>query len=214
MIDTQVLVLQMIKHIILVQSMEKISFNYSLKNIPLRDKSSYTLKLMKKIESVIKRMQWKAYFYLNKETQEKQQKNTFGLKSWHHLPQCNLLEEFEKDVFDNIKSIKFRKIRNKFQEELTGDLPKIKKSCNMFVFADKTNNVYEMRSEDHEKLILENITKTYQKAPKKVEKAINLEAKSITKSLKLADRIDHLANTEAFITLKDHKENFVNKLTC
>ena len=32
--------------------------------------------------------------------------------------------------------------------------------------------------------------------------------------MKLADRIDHLANTEAFITLKDHKENFVNKLTC
>ena len=208
MIDTQVSVLQMIKHIILVQSMEKNSFNYSLKNIPLPDKSSHTLKLMEKIESVIKRMRWKAYFYLNKETQEKQQKNTFGLKSWHHLPQCNLLEEFEKDVFDIIKSIKFRKVRNKFQEELTGDLSKIRKSCNMFVFADKTNNVY-----DREKLILENITKTYQKAPKKIEKAINLEAKSITKSLKLADRIDHVANTEAFITLKDHKENFVNKPT-
>ena len=56
--------------------------------------------------------------------------------------------------------------------------------------------------------------KTYQKAPKKLEKAINLEVKSIAKSLKLADRIDHLATTEAFITLKDHKENFVNKPTC
>ena len=32
--------------------------------------------------------------------------------------------------------------------------------------------------------------------------------------MKLADRIDHLAKTEAFITLKDHKENFVNKPTC
>ena len=84
----------------------------------------------------------------------------------------------------------------------------------MLVFADKTNNVYEMKPKDHEKLILENITKTYQKAQKKLEKAINLEAKSIAKSLKLADRIDHLAKTEAFITLKDHKENFVNKPTC
>ena len=102
--------------------MEKISFNYLLKNIPFPDKSSYTLKLMEKIESVVKRMQWKAYFYLNKETQEKQQKNTFGFKSQHHPPQCNLLEEFEKDVFDIIKSIKFRKVRNKFQEELKEDL--------------------------------------------------------------------------------------------
>ena len=84
----------------------------------------------------------------------------------------------------------------------------------MFVFADKTNNIHETKSEDHEKLILENITKTYQKAPKKLEKPINLEEKNIAKSLKLADRIDHLAKTEAFITLKDHKENFVNKPTC
>ena len=32
--------------------------------------------------------------------------------------------------------------------------------------------------------------------------------------MKLADRIDHLAKTGGFITLKDHKENFVNKPTC
>ena len=42
---------------------------------------------------------------------------------------------------------------------------------------------------------------------KKLEKAINLEAKNIGKSLKPADRIDHLAKAEAFIPLKDHKEN-------
>ena len=65
---------------------------------------------MEKIESVIKRMRWKTYFYLNKETEEKQQKYTFGFKSRHHTPQCNLLEEFEKDVFYIIKSIKFRKV--------------------------------------------------------------------------------------------------------
>ena len=49
----------------------------------------------------------------------------------------------------------------------------------MLNFTDKTNNVYEMKSEDHEKLILENITKTYQKAPKKIEKAINLEERTL-----------------------------------
>ena len=157
---------------------------------------------MEKIESVIKRMRWKTYFYLNKEIEEKQQKNTFAFKSRHHPPQCNLLEDFEKDVFDSIKSIKFRKVRKKFQEKLEEDLSKIRKSCNMFVFADKANNVYEMKSEDHEKLILDNITKTCQKVPKKLENAINLEAKIIAKSLKLADRIDHLAKTEAFITVK------------
>ena len=153
-------------YIVLIQSMENTSFNYSLKNIPFPDKSSYTLKLMEKIESVIKRMRWKAYFYLNKETQEKQQKNTFGFKSWHHPPKCKLFEEFEKDVFGTVKSIKFRKVRSKFQEELKEDLSKIRKSRNMLVFANKTNNVYEMKPEDHEKLFLENTIKTYQKAQK------------------------------------------------
>ena len=68
-----------------------------------------------------------------------------------------------------------------------------------------------MKPQDHEKLIMEDITKTYQKAPDKLEKAINMEAKNITKSYKLAERKEHLPGTETFITLKDHKDNFCNK---
>ena len=84
----------------------------------------------------------------------------------------------------------------------------------MFIFADKTNNLYDMKPEDHKKLITENIPKTYQKAPEKLEKAINMEAKNIPNTYKLAERIDHLPKTECFITLKDHKDNFYNKPTC
>ena len=47
-----------------------------------------------------------------------------------------------------------------------------------------------------------------------LEKAINMEAKNIANTYKLAERIDHLPKTECFITLKDHKENFYNKPTC
>ena len=84
----------------------------------------------------------------------------------------------------------------------------------MFIFADKTNNTYEMKPQDHEKLIMENITKTYQKAPDKLEKTINMEAKNIAKSYKLAERIDHLPRSDTFITLKDNKDNFYNKPSC
>ena len=45
--------------------MEKINFNYSLKNIPVPSKSSYKLKLIDKIENVIECMRWKAHFFLN-----------------------------------------------------------------------------------------------------------------------------------------------------
>ena len=42
---------------------------------------------------------------------------------------------------------------------------------------------------DQEKLIMENITKTYMKTTNKLEKAINKEVKNIAKSNKLAERI-------------------------
>ena len=71
-----------------------------------------------------------------------------------------------------------------------------------------------MKPQDHEKLITENITKTYQKVSDKLEKAINMEAKNIAKSYKLAERIDHLPRSETFIDLEDHKYNFYNKPSC
>ena len=57
----------------------------------------------------------------------------------------------------------------------------------MFIFSEKTNNIYEMKPQDHENLIMENTTKPYQKA----QKEINMEAKNIAKSYKLV-KIDHL----------------------
>ena len=71
-----------------------------------------------------------------------------------------------------------------------------------------------MEPQNHKKLIMERITKMYQKVTNKLEKAINMEAKNISKSHKLVERIDHLPKPETFITLKDHKDNFYNKQSC
>ena len=65
-----------------------------------------------------------------------------------------------------------------------------------------------MPPNDYKKLLYENITKTYKKSTNRLEHAINMEAKHIAKNIKLDDRIESLAKTPAFITLKDHKENF------
>ena len=130
------------------------------------------------------------------------------------MQNITLLHEFKKDLYGIVTSIKYRNVNNNFQEKLKSDISKIRSSANMFIFADKTNNIYEMKPQDHEKLIMENITKTYQKATDKLEKAINMEAKNIAKSYKLAERIDHLPKPETFITLKDHKDNFFNKPSC
>ena len=81
-------------------------------------------------------------------------------------------------------------------------------------FADKTTNIYKMSVDTHEKLLKENIAAIYKKAPTKLEKSIHLEAKSITKKLKFADRIEYLPQSSAYITLKDHKENFISNPSC
>ena len=45
--------------------MEKSEIKYSLKNIPIPSKESYQLNLIDKIESLVKRMRWRAFYYLN-----------------------------------------------------------------------------------------------------------------------------------------------------
>ena len=194
--------------------MEKINFGYSLKNIPTPDETSYKLKLVDKIENVIKRIRWKAHFFIKGTDDEPTRNEHFGFKSRHYPPQCIELHEFEKDLLNVIKSIKFRKLNNAFQLKLKSDITKIKESNNVLVFADKTNNIYEMNSQEHDKFFKDNITKTYKKAPVKLEQSINLEAKNVAKKLNIDDRVEYLAKRQAFITLKDHKENFLSNPSC
>ena len=54
-----------------------------------------------------------------------------------------------------------------------------------FCFYCQKKNIYEMSKDHRQKLLHDNVTKTYRKAPPKLEASINLEAKTIS-SLKLA----------------------------
>ena len=83
----------------------------------------------------------------------------------------------------------------------------------IIVRADKTRNLYAITKTSYDKLLRDNITKSYKQAPAQTYTDIN-EAKDIAHSLELSDRMNCLARKEAFITLKDHKENFTNALPC
>ena len=68
--------------------MEKLNYNYSFKNIPTPTRASYQLTLTEKIESVIKRMLWKAHFFLNGDKKENGTKISFGFNqdtTHHHV---------------------------------------------------------------------------------------------------------------------------------
>ena len=105
-------------------------------------------------------------------------------------------------------------MKDDFQTNMKNDISKIKSLPNVFVPADKTTNLYEMPHNDYKKLLYENITKRYKKSTYRLEHAINIEAKHIAKNIKLDDRIEILAKIPAFITLKDHKENFRSSHPC
>ena len=157
----------------------------------------------------------KCIFLENKvSTLEKQRKVTYKFKSNYHPSQFKYLQAFEKDLFNISNSLKFRPVHNDFQQTMKKDIAQIKSSNDVFIFTDKTNNFYKSSPGEYQKLLLNNITKSYQKSTERLEKAANMEANHISKKLKLNNRIECLTKNSAFVSLKDHKPNFQSSVPC
>ena len=80
--------------------------------------------------------------------------------------------------------------------------------------ADKTTNYYKTEVKDYVTLVDKNVTKTYKKTNPKVPDTITLKDKTIAEKLELDDRVEVSASRDSFITLKDHKPDFINNPTC
>jgi hypothetical protein len=63
----------------------------------------------------------------------------------------------------------------------------------VFVFADKTHNIYEVPPSTYTKLLTENITKTYKTENEDITGKINKELKELTNNLGIGNRIDIMA---------------------
>ena len=113
-----------------------------------------------------------------------------------------------------IRNAEFTNIRNEFRDHLNRDIESIRSTKNVLVFADKSTNLYELSRENYQKLLHENITQTHKKAPKNAKQDIDRKTKSFVKTLKIEDRMECYSNQHAYITLKDHKENFRNNTKC
>ena len=90
----------------------------------------------------------------------------------------------------------------------------IKKKPKLLISADKTNNLFELRTEEYNKLLFENISKTYKRTTISAINAINTEVKAIAKDLNLDERIELYSQNQSFITLTDQKKNFQKNLKC
>ena len=89
-----------------------------------------------------------------------------------------------------VQNIKFKKVTSNFQVQLSDDVRNIKKNLKLLKPADKTNNLYELTTGKYNKLLTENISKTYKKSNLSTIYAINEEAKVIVQDVKVDERIE------------------------
>ena len=129
-----------------------------MKNIPVSGKNAYMKIMMEKMESLVRRMRWKALFF-EKPEMRTADNNTYGFNSNKSPPQMELIVPFENDLYELVSNIQFSPKRNEFQKQLSKDVREISLSKNVFVSADKTPNLYSVTSEEYKKLLDENITK-------------------------------------------------------
>ena len=192
--------------------MEKFTINHSLKDIPIPSEHQYLLLLTEKIEDVISRIRWKTYHFLNGKSGNT--KKCYGFRSQKTPPPNKLLEPFEKDLINVINQIEFRHKRDKFQNLLSKEISEIRNTKDLIIKADKTRNLYKMSPEKYKKLLEENIKKNYKKVNSNDRaERLDEEAKRITDRLQISDRVEKTNKKQAFILLKDHKEEFETKPT-
>ena len=82
--------------------------------------------MMHKLESFLKRIRWKAFFFENKNETSAEHTNNFGFKSMKTPPVNEHLRAFENDLYDMIKNIEFKKVDTAFQRQLSKDKKCIK----------------------------------------------------------------------------------------
>ena len=123
------------------------------------------------------------------------------------------LVPFEEDLIKLVKNLRLRKVDNKFQRTLAKDLKGIRSSNKTLTAVDKTSNMYCLSKEEYSNLLQNAITSKYKKTDKRTPTNINKEGIKHAREANVIDRIEINGTGNSFITLKDHKENFLNRPT-
>ena len=197
-----------------------------MKNIPIPKISEYMKKLVGQMEKVAKNMRYRAIFYLKDENEEYKKavdeieihgkEEKYGFKSSNKPQQVKEMEHFEKDLFGMAKGLEFREdfSEGKFQRGLKEDLKKMNELNKVIIAADKSRNFYTCDIQDYKKLRNENVTQEYKKSSLEAVKNNDKKSGVIAIKLKLDGKMQKHSDKECFITLKDHKKDFIGRPKC
>ena len=147
------------------------------------------------------------------QSEAEQHLGCYGLKSSKCPSQVKELIQFENDLFKLAKEVKFRSAGNEFQRKLKEDAKNIRNSGKTLTPADKTSNMYRLTKDEYNQLRTNAVTAKYKKASEKLKAKVDKCGLKFAKKAGVADKMEVSATNNAFITLKDHKENFENNPT-
>ena len=116
---------------------------------------------------------------------------------------------FEKDLWSVIKNVEFRGVRSEYQQKLADGRKKIKETPNLIIGSDKTGNFYEVDKPTYLKMMTEEVSKDFQKTRRDKVMEMDSKAACVANKLGIADRVMRTKKSEAFYSLKDHKDNFI-----
>ena len=136
------------------------------------------LKLIEKIEMVIKRMRWKAIHFSDNEDNDSKTE-WYGLKLLSSPRSVKELTPFENELISLVKNIIFRKVRNHFEDQLQQNIKRMKASNKAMTFVDKTTSIYHLAREEHYKIPNDSITVTYNTASNNIIKKIDASWKQV-----------------------------------
>ena len=94
------------------------------------------------------------------------------------------------------------------------DAEKVRKDDQLYISADKTSNFYKMTKDSYSELLKKNVTNDYKKTHSDTVYKTNQKQIEIVAKLDLDDRVFATQKKNASITIKDHKENYLNDTKC
>ena len=178
-------------------------------------------KLILQTETFLKNMRWRVFWFEKKgdteddETKVSHRKEiTRDFKSTKTPPQHELLKPFERDIYKLIGNIEFRRVDDPTLQQMGEEARRIHESTKVIVNADKTGNKYEMEPSDYKKLLHNNITQDYKLDTENKLADINKDIQKYASALEIEDRMECHSESNAFITIKDHKQEFPNSIKC
>ena len=93
---------------------------------------------------------------------------------------------------------------------MLSDIKNINSSIDIIVAADKTRNMNKMSHEKYYKQVSNSITQNYRKAEDNISCAIVTECRNQSRKHRIENHLPSTKLNPAFVTIKDHKENFAN----